>query len=124
MGSLANVTGVALHVQCDVTDAQAVNEAANTIRAKLGSPSILVNNAGIGQHSGIFESPPNSVKKLIDVNLTSHWYTCAAFGQDMVKRNKGHIVEIASMSSFVSVGYFSAYSATKVGLVALVECES
>lgn len=41
----------------------------------------------------------------------------------MVKNNKGHIVEIASMSSFVSVGQFADYSATKVGLVALSECK-
>jgi len=41
----------------------------------------------------------------------------------MVKQNKGHIVEIASMSSFVSVGQFADYSATKAGLIALSECE-
>jgi short-subunit dehydrogenase len=42
----------------------------------------------------------------------------------MVKRNKGHIVEIASMSSFVSVGQFSSYSATKLALVAFTESKS
>lgn len=50
-------------------------------------------------------------------------YTCRAFAPDMVKQNKGHIVEIASMSSFVSVGQFADYSATKAGLIALSECK-
>jgi all-trans-retinol dehydrogenase (NAD+) len=42
----------------------------------------------------------------------------------MVKNNKGHIVEIASMSSFVGVGVFSDYSATKTALISFVESES
>ena len=42
----------------------------------------------------------------------------------MVKRNKGHIVEIASMSSFVGVGVFSDYSACKTALISLTESKS
>ncbi len=86
--------------------------------------SILVNNAGIGHDHAILDAPPARVKKLIDVNLTSHWFTCRAFVPGMVRANKGHVVEIASMSSFVSVGQFADYSATKVGLVAFTEGES
>jgi short-subunit dehydrogenase len=42
----------------------------------------------------------------------------------MVKKNKGHIVEIASMSSFLGVGVFSDYSAGKTALVSFTESES
>jgi short-subunit dehydrogenase len=41
----------------------------------------------------------------------------------MVKNNKGHIVELASMSSFVTVGIFSDYSAAKTALVSFTESE-
>jgi hypothetical protein len=41
----------------------------------------------------------------------------------MVKNNKGHIVEIASMSSFVGVGIFSDYSACKTALISFTESE-
>jgi len=51
-------------------------------------------------------------------------FTCRAFGPDMVKRNKGHIVEIASMSSFLGVGVFSDYSACKTALISFTESES
>ena len=64
---------VTLYIKCDVTDSDAVDAAASEIRSKLKSPSILVNNAGIGHDFPIFEAPPNRVKKLIEVNLTSHW---------------------------------------------------
>lgn len=56
-----------------MTDAEGVHSAAEEIRSKLGSPSILVNNAGIGSDYPIFEIPAAKVKKLIEINLTSHW---------------------------------------------------
>ena len=130
---------IAHYIKCDVTNSDAVDAAADEIREKLGAPSILINNAGIGSDYPIFELPPQRVKKLVEVNLTSHWYvislyydnsmlidrfTCRAFGPDMVKRNKGHIVEIASMSSFLGVGVFSDYSACKLALVSFTESES
>ena len=65
---------IAHYIKCDVTDSEAVDAAANEIREKLGAPSILVNNAGIGSDYPIFELPPQRVKKLVEVNLTSHWY--------------------------------------------------
>ena len=117
-------TDIALYVRCDVTDPESVQSAAASIKKQLGSsPSILVNNAGIGHDFPMFDPPMQRVKKLIDVNLTSHWITCAAFCPDMVANNKGHIVELASMSSFVSVGRFSDYSATKAAIVSFSESE-
>ena len=50
--------------------------------------------------------------------------TCSVFVPPMVKTNKGHIVELASMSSFISVGSFSDYSAGKAALVSFTESES
>lgn len=70
---LTRIIVVAHHVKCDVTDAEGVHSAAEEIRTKLGSPSILVNNAGIGSDYPIFEIPAAKVKKLIEINLTSHW---------------------------------------------------
>lgn len=64
---------ITLYIKCDVTDPDAVDAAAAEIRTKLKSPSILVNNAGIGHDFPVFDAPPRRVKKLIEVNLTSHW---------------------------------------------------
>ena len=63
-----------LYIKCDVTDSHAVDAAANEIRERLGSPSILINNAGIGGSYGMFDAPPERVKKVIEVNLLSHWW--------------------------------------------------
>jgi NAD(P)-dependent dehydrogenase (short-subunit alcohol dehydrogenase family) len=56
-----------------VTDPDEVNKAAQEIKTNLGSVSILVNNAGIGHDFPILSAPPARVKKLIEVNLISHW---------------------------------------------------
>lgn len=117
---------IALYCRCDVTSPESVHSASLQIKEhfKGVSPSILVNNAGIGHDFPIFSPPIAKLKKLIDVNLTSHWITCAEFCPGMVKRNKGHVVEVASMSSFVSVGRFSDYSAGKAALISFSESES
>lgn len=64
----------AQYEKCDVTDPESVNAAAKAVKAKLGAPSILVNNAGIGNEFNILDAPPAKVKKLFEVNLISHWY--------------------------------------------------
>ena len=64
---------MAHYIKCDVTDPDAVDAAAVEIREKLGAPSILINNAGIGHDFPIFDIPPQRVKKLLEVNLISHW---------------------------------------------------
>lgn len=119
--SLTTITVTAVYCKCDVSDPESVKQAAEKVRREVGTPSILLNNAGIGQDYPMLEAPLEQVKKLVEVNLISHWYTCQAFVPAMVQRNKGHIVEIASMSSFVSVGMFSDYSACKVALCAFSE---
>lgn len=107
---------------CDITDADAVLAAAAAIKKHFGqSPSILFNNAGIGQSSPILSTPPSKVAKVIAVNLTSHWHTCQAFVPDMVQRNKGHVVTMASMASFATVAATADYAASKAGVLAFHE---
>jgi short-subunit dehydrogenase len=113
-----------LYIRCDITDVDAVNKAADQIRKHFGSPSILVNNAGIGDGAPVLEINPDFLKKIVGVNMMSHFYTCAAFGPDMVKANKGHIVTVASMASFISVAATADYAATKAGVLAFHEGES
>ncbi|KAF2144812.1 uncharacterized protein K452DRAFT_285142 [Aplosporella prunicola CBS 121167] len=107
---------------CDVTDHEAVAAAANAVRASLGHPSILINNAGIATATPIIETPPAHVQKVLGVNLISHWFTCAEFVPDMIKKNKGHVVTIASMASFVTPGGVAPYASSKNGALAFHEC--
>ena len=109
------------YFSCDITSPAAVKDAASAVRGFLGSPTILVNNAGIAYAHTILDTSPGDLRKLFDVNLLSQFYTIQAFLPEMIKRKKGHIVTIASMSSFVSFAELTDYSATKAGVLALHE---
>ncbi|KAF2471295.1 dehydrogenase/reductase SDR family member 8 precursor [Lindgomyces ingoldianus] len=106
---------------CDITDATAVNTTAERIRATMGSPTILVNNAGIANAHSILETSDEWLRKIFDVNLLSNFTTVKAFLPDMIANNKGHIVTVASLASFIAVAGMVDYSATKAGVLAFHE---
>ena len=106
---------------CDITSRDEVRKTGDAIRSSLGSPSVLINNAGIGNALNILDATPESLRAVFDVNLISHWYTVQEFLPDMIARKKGHIMSTASMASFVGVAGMVDYCATKVGLLAFHE---
>ncbi|KAF2087215.1 NAD(P)-binding protein [Saccharata proteae CBS 121410] len=110
-----------LHQTCDISDPDAVTSCATTIRSTFGPPSVLVNNAGIGSAHTIFDTTPKQLNKIFGVNLLSHWYTVGEFVPDMAKKNKGHVVTIASMACFVTVAEIVDYACTKSGALAFHE---
>ncbi|KAL1601555.1 hypothetical protein SLS60_006470 [Paraconiothyrium brasiliense] len=106
---------------CDISDPEAVTSTADKIRATMGPPSILVNNAGITQPHTILKTSPEYLRKIFDVNLLSNWYTIQAFLPDMIQRNKGHVVTVASLASYWSVAGMVDYCATKAAVLCLHE---
>jgi NAD(P)-dependent dehydrogenase (short-subunit alcohol dehydrogenase family) len=106
---------------CDITDPSAVKSAAEEIKAKLGAPSILINNAGILSAHSILATSHEYLRKIFDVNVLSNWITVQAFLPDMIKENKGHIVTLASSGSYVGVGGLADYTATKAAILAFHE---
>jgi len=118
--SLQNFADVKFY-QCDITSALAVQEAADWIRADLGAPSILVNNAGIASAHTILDTSDEWLHKIFDVNLLSNFTTVKAFLPDMIAKNKGHVVTVASAASFVTVAGLVDYCSTKAGVFAFHE---
>lgn len=107
--------------RCDITSRDAIRTVAEALRSDHGSPSILINNAGIGNANTILEISPDRLRTCIGVNLISHWYTIQEFLPDMIVKRKGHIMSTSSMSAFVGLAGAAEYAATKAGLVALHE---
>jgi len=106
---------------CDVTDPVAVSKTAEQVASSMGSPSILVNNAGIAQAHTILDTTPEYLQKIFAVNLFSNWHTVKAFLPNMIANNKGHIVTVASTASFIGVAGMADYSATKAAVLAFHE---
>lgn len=109
------------YYKCDITSSSAVSETAAAIRTDVGTPSILINNAGIATAHTILDTSEEFLEKLFRVNLLSHWITIKEFLPAMLDAKKGHIVSIASMASYFSCCGLVDYAATKAGVLTLHE---
>ncbi|KAF2706499.1 NAD(P)-binding protein [Pleomassaria siparia CBS 279.74] len=107
--------------QCDITSRDAVHKTAEKIRSDHGSPSVLINNAGIGNANTILEITPERLRSIFDVNLLSHWNTVQEFLPDMIAKKKGHIMSTASLAAFLGLAGMVDYSCTKAGMIAFYE---
>lgn len=114
-------SGLIKYYKCDVTSADAVRKAADHIRLSIGHPSILINNAGLAHSHSILDTPDEYLQKIIGVNLLSHWTTTKEFLPNMILKDKGHIVTIASIASYVALPTAVHYSASKAGALAFHE---
>jgi all-trans-retinol dehydrogenase (NAD+) len=103
---------------CDVTSYESVAEAADAVRRDLGHPSILINNAGIAQSTPILKTSGSYLRRIFGVNLMSMWFTTQQFLPRMIQLDKGHVVTVASIASFVALATAADYSATKAGALA------
>jgi len=89
-------------VLLDVTKPNQVTAVAGQLVASHGGVDILVNNAGIAR-SGVKaeEVADEHWLNVIDVNLNGVFWCCRAFGGEMLKRGKGAVINIGSMSGFI-----------------------
>jgi all-trans-retinol dehydrogenase (NAD+) len=101
---------------CDVSDRNAVYRQAEALMGNLGPVDILINNAGVVSGSTLLETPDENILKTINVNVLGAFWTCKAFLPVMIKRNTGHIVNIASAAGIIGVMGLADYSASKFAL--------
>jgi short-subunit dehydrogenase len=83
---------------------------------------VLVNNAGVGIGGPFLEASVEDWDWLIGVNLNGVAYGCRAFGERMVKRRRGHVVNVASGAAYIMSRDMAAYCASKAAVVALSRC--
>jgi len=106
-------------IKTDVSDEASVKRMVEQTVQLYGGVDILVNNAAIGSTKNIFERSLEEWERVIRVNLTGP-YICARYcAEQMIKRNGGVIINVASTRAFMSEPDTEPYSASKGGVVAL-----
>jgi short-subunit dehydrogenase len=80
------------------------------------SIDILINNAGIALYGRMDEIPNEKWERLMQVNLLAPMRLSALFATDMIKSQKGHIVNISSAAGWVGIVGLTPYTASKFGL--------
>ena len=101
---------------CDVTDEEGIQKMVAQIEEELGTIDILVNNAGIIKRIPMIEMSPEDFRQVVDIDLTSAFIVSKAVLPGMMKKNKGKIINICSMTSEFGRETVSAYAAAKGGL--------
>lgn len=109
------------YFRCDITSRERIAETADKIRGDIGYPSILVNNAGITGSHTILKTPDEFLQRIFDTNILSHWRLVQQFVPDMIEKNKGHVVTVASVNSFLTNSANADYVATKAAALAFHE---
>lgn len=106
---------------CDVTIGSEVQTVFSQVASDLGSPSILVNNAGITQPKRIAEITEADYDKVLDVNLRGTFLCSKAVLPYMRRLGSGSIICMSSVSAKRGGGIFGGphYSAAKAGILGL-----
>ena len=107
---------------CDVSKPEEVEKVVRSTVAKFGGVDILVNNAGVSWAAMPEDMPIEQWQHVIDVNLTGCFLVAQAAGREMLKRQSGSIINIASISGITSSAngpYYAGYVASKAGLIGL-----
>ena len=114
--------GWARYFAVDVTDAQAVAKAAESLRNEFGKIDILIANAGIGgNNSETRNLNPEAVAKVININLLGAVNAVSVVLPGMLENKSGQLVAISSLAGFRGLPKSAAYSASKAGMTAFFE---
>lgn len=112
--------GTALALPIDVTDHAALEAVARTIAEKLGTVSIVVNNAGVMLPSPMLEQRSDDWDRMISLNVTAAVRVIGVFGPalETAARNSGvaDLVNISSVGAQNVFANFAVYCATKAAL--------
>lgn len=106
----ASYPGQFFFYESDITSKSGLESVLNSIKATVGVPTVLVNNAGLDsppsappEETGPFEDyPEESWDRVIDVNLKGVFLCCQVFGGAMAAAGRGSIINIASIYGVVS----------------------
>ena len=105
--------GVALRVD----EADSVEAVMADLAANEGSPTILVNNAGITRDNLLMRMKPEEWDDVVSTNLTSLFRVCKACVRGMMKARQGAIVNIASVVGLSGNPGQTNYAAAKAGMI-------
>jgi len=111
----------ALALACDVTQADQVEAMKDAVMRKFGRIDVLVNNAGRAWIAAPEDTPLEGWQKVFDLNITAPFICAQVLGREMIRAQRGRIINIASVAGLVgrdAKTYNSiAYCASKGALV-------
>ena len=112
--------GIALPLQADVADREAMEKAFEAAQASFGPVTILLNNAGIVQPGRLVDQPFESWRETLAIDLDAVFSNAQiAAGRMIAAGRAGSIINTASILAFGASKGLGAYAVAKAGVVQL-----
>lgn len=106
----------------NVSDPQAIKSAYEKVKSEVGDVDILVNCAGIVRGNNTFDKQTvQDIDLTMDINANAPMYVALALLPDMLRRDRGHICNIASAAGMLGVPKLSVYCASKWAVIGWTE---
>lgn len=110
-----------LRVVSDVRNKESLVRLRDAVLNAFGKVDILVNAAGITRKLPTLEMSEDDWNAILDTNLTGTLRGCQVFGEPMLKRGYGRVINIASLGTSLGLYQVAAYSASKAGVGSLTK---
>ena len=111
----------ASQVAADLSNRNEVEKFIKRVYSISETIDILVNNAGTITRHPATEYPLEEWDMVLQVNLSSVFQMCQAFGKEMIKRGNGKIINVASLLSYSGGITVPAYTSSKHGIAGLTK---
>jgi NAD(P)-dependent dehydrogenase (short-subunit alcohol dehydrogenase family) len=118
-GAIEGAGGVASTFRVDVCDPHGLGIIVRQVVTTMGSPTLLVNVAGIGVAATVLDTSDEDWGRVIGTNLTGPFLLTRAVLPLMLDRASGVIINVASVAGTVGIRARAAYCASKAGLIGL-----
>lgn len=106
----------------NVSDTQAIKSAYEKVKSEVGEVDILVNCAGIVRGNNTFDKQTvQDIDLTMDINANAPMYVALAVLPDMLRRDRGHVCNIASAAGMLGVPKLSVYCASKWAVIGWTE---
>lgn len=106
-----------LAVKCDVTDAEAVEQAFTEVELAHGPVEVLVSNAGITDDGLLLRMDEAAFAAVLDTNLTGAFRVAKRASRSMLRARWGRLLFVSSVVGLSGGAGQSSYAASKAGLV-------
>ncbi|XP_021302195.1 3-oxoacyl-[acyl-carrier-protein] reductase 4-like [Sorghum bicolor] len=113
--------GTAISFAADVSCEADVESMMRAAIDAWGALDVLVNNAGITRDALLMRMKKTQWQEVVDVNLTGVYFCAQAAATVMMKRKKGRIINIASVSGIIGNVGQANYCAAKAGVIGLTK---
>ncbi len=108
-----------LRVTSDVQDRASLQSLCDETVLVFGQVDILVVTSGALKKMPTVDVPDEDWNRIVDTNLNGTFRANQIFGRQMIKQQRGSIINTGSLTSFVSFGEVTAYAASKGGVAML-----